>query len=55
MKYDLLSLGTEYCEQYAKKENMTNPTADDESGDEEDITEEENESSDDEIPGHADP
>ncbi|KAJ1439032.1 Ubiquitin-conjugating enzyme E2 [Sesbania bispinosa] len=45
----------EYCERYAKKENITNSTAEDESGDEEDISEEESGSSDDEIPGHADP
>ncbi|KAG4378735.1 hypothetical protein AAZX31_17G089100 [Glycine max] len=44
----------EYCERYAKKENISNSTAE-ESGDEEDISEEESGSSDDEIPGRADP
>ncbi|KAK7330460.1 hypothetical protein VNO77_24654 [Canavalia gladiata] len=44
----------EYCERYAKKENI-NSTAGEESGDEEDISEEESGSSDDDIPGHADP
>ncbi|KAH9776073.1 UBC core domain-containing protein [Citrus sinensis] len=44
----------EYCERYAKKENIVNSTADEESGDEE-ISEEESESSDDDIAGHADP
>ncbi|KAG4942828.1 hypothetical protein JHK85_047474 [Glycine max] len=43
-----------YCERYAKKENISNSTAE-ESGDEEDISEEESGSSDDEIPGRADP
>lgn len=52
----VLCVGTEYCERYAKKENIANSTADDESEDEEDISEgEERQSSDDEIPGHADP
>lgn len=46
---------TEYCERYAKKENIANSTAEDESGDE-DITEDEGSaSSDDDIAGHADP
>ncbi|TKY55179.1 Ubiquitin-conjugating enzyme E2 5 [Spatholobus suberectus] len=45
----------EYCERYAKKENITNSIAGEESGDEEDISEEESGSSDDEIPGQADP
>ncbi|CAJ1943913.1 unnamed protein product [Sphenostylis stenocarpa] len=45
----------EYCERYAKKENISNSTAGEESGDEEDISEEESGSSDDDIPGHADP
>lgn len=45
---------TEYCERYAKKENITKSTADEES-DEEDVTDEESKSSDDEIAGHADP
>lgn len=49
-----LICGTEYCERYAKKENIVNSTADEESGDEE-ISEEESESSDDDIAGHADP
>lgn len=49
-----LIFGTEYCERYAKKENIINSTADEESGDEE-ISEEESESSDDDIAGHADP
>lgn len=45
---------TEYCERYAKKENIGNSTAEDES--DEDITEDEgNASSDDDIAGHADP
>lgn len=50
----MLFVGTEYCERYAKKENISNSTAE-ESGDEEDISEEESGSSDDEIPGRADP
>ncbi|KAF7838352.1 ubiquitin-conjugating enzyme E2-23 kDa-like isoform X1 [Senna tora] len=45
----------EYCDRYAKKENISNSTADEDSGDEDDISEEESGSSDDEIPGHADP
>ncbi|KAK4257099.1 hypothetical protein QN277_006732 [Acacia crassicarpa] len=45
----------EYCERYARKENITNSTADEESGDEDEISEAESESSEDEIPGHADP
>ncbi|BAT76116.1 Ubiquitin-conjugating enzyme [Vigna angularis] len=45
----------EYCERYAKKENISNSTAGEESGDEEDISEEDSGSSDDDIPGHADP
>lgn len=49
-----LICGTEYCERFAKKENIVNSTADEESGDEE-ISEEESESSDDDIAGHADP
>ncbi|RDX61825.1 Ubiquitin-conjugating enzyme E2 5 [Mucuna pruriens] len=44
----------EYCERYAKKENITNSKAGEDSGDEEDISEESG-SSDDDIPGHADP
>lgn len=44
----------EYCERYAKKEHITNGTADDEESDEEDISEAETQSSDDEIPGRAD-
>lgn len=51
----MLFVGTEYCERYAKKENICNSTAGEESGDEEDISEEESASSDDEIPGRADP
>lgn len=51
----LLFVGTEYCERYAKKENISNSTAGEESGDEEDISEEDSGSSDDDIPGHADP
>lgn len=54
IKIALLFVGTEYCERYAKKENISNSTAE-ESGDEEDISEEESASSDDEIPGRADP
>ena len=45
---------TEYCERYAKKENITKSTAD-ETDDDEDVTDEETGSSDDEIAGHADP
>jgi ubiquitin-conjugating enzyme E2 H len=41
---------TEYCERYAKKEAITNSTAELESSDE-DISS----SSDDDIAGHADP
>ena len=44
----------EYCARYAKKEHITKSTADEES-EEEDVTEDESESSDDEIAGHADP
>lgn len=55
IKIALLFVGTEYCERYAKKENICNSTAGEESGDEEDISEEESASSDDEIPGRADP
>ena len=49
----------EYCERYAKKENISNNGVDDdddddEESDEEDISEAETQSSDDEIPGHAD-
>lgn len=45
---------SEYCERYAKKESITNSTAEVDSG-EEDITDEERDSSDDDIAGHADP
>ncbi|KAI9175033.1 hypothetical protein LWI28_026415 [Acer negundo] len=44
----------EYCERYAKKEDITNSAAEDSSGDE-DISDEESDSSDDDIAGHADP
>ncbi|OIW00339.1 hypothetical protein TanjilG_27590 [Lupinus angustifolius] len=45
----------EYCERYAKKENITNSTADEDS-DEEDMSEEKSGSSDvDDIASHADP
>lgn len=45
---------TEYCDRYAKKENLTKLTADEET-DDEDVTDDESGSSDDEIAGHADP
>ncbi|XP_062170727.1 ubiquitin-conjugating enzyme E2 4-like [Alnus glutinosa] len=44
----------EYCERYAKKETVTNSTAEVESSDE-DISDEESGSIDDDIAGHADP
>uniref|UniRef100_A0A5B6YI56 Putative Ubiquitin-conjugating enzyme, E2 n=1 Tax=Davidia involucrata TaxID=16924 RepID=A0A5B6YI56_DAVIN len=44
----------EYCERYAKKENIANSTLEEES-DEEDISDGQCASSDDDIPGHADP
>ncbi|KAK7265712.1 hypothetical protein RJT34_33335 [Clitoria ternatea] len=44
----------EYCERYAKKENISNSITGEES-DEEDISEDESGSSDDDIPGHVDP
>ncbi|KAL1333990.1 hypothetical protein HN51_062865 [Arachis hypogaea] len=44
----------EYCERYAKKEHISKSKAEEES-DEDDISEEECGSSDDDIPGHADP
>lgn len=47
-------MDTEYCERYAKKEHITNSTPDEESGDE-NISDEESDSSDDDIAGHADP
>lgn len=53
-KCTVVFVGTEYCERYAKKEHITNGTADDEESDEEDISEAETQSSDDEIPGRAD-
>ncbi|KAE8697672.1 hypothetical protein F3Y22_tig00110610pilonHSYRG00050 [Hibiscus syriacus] len=43
-----------YCERYAKKEDTTKSTADNET-DDDDITDEETGSSDDEFTGHADP
>ncbi|KAK7856924.1 ubiquitin-conjugating enzyme e2 5 [Quercus suber] len=43
----------EYCDRYAKKEHLTNSTAEVDS--DEDISDEESGSSDDEIAGHADP
>ncbi|KAF3947888.1 hypothetical protein CMV_026046 [Castanea mollissima] len=43
----------EYCDRYAKKELLTNSTAEVDS--DEDISDEESGSSDDEIAGHADP
>lgn len=43
----------EYCERYAKKEHVTNQAEED--SDNEDISSKGSESSDDEIPGHADP
>ncbi|XWS48137.1 hypothetical protein CRYUN_Cryun13aG0047300 [Craigia yunnanensis] len=45
----------EYCERFAKKENITKSTADEESDDDEDVSDKETESSDDEIAGHVDP
>lgn len=51
---ELLFVGTEYCERYAKKENITNSADEDDSADDE-ISEEESVSSDDDIAGHADP
>ncbi|MBA0615952.1 hypothetical protein Godav_016049 [Gossypium davidsonii] len=45
----------EYCERYAKKEDITKSAADKETDDEDDITDEDTGSSDDEIAGHADP
>lgn len=53
--YYVVFVGTEYCERYAKKENISNNCTSDEESDEEDISEAESQSSDDEIPGHADP
>lgn len=44
----------EYCERYAKKEHISNSRAEEDSDDEE-ISVEGSESSDDEIAGHADP
>jgi len=44
---------SEYCDRYAKKEHLTNSTAEVDS--DEDISDEESGSSDDEIAGHADP
>ncbi|KAK8685240.1 hypothetical protein V6N13_041245 [Hibiscus sabdariffa] len=44
----------EYCERYAKQEDIMKSTADNET-DDDDITDEETGSSDDEIAGHADP
>ncbi|KAG8488114.1 hypothetical protein CXB51_018142 [Gossypium anomalum] len=46
---------TEFCELYAKKENIMKPTAGEETDDDEDVTDEETCSSDDEIDGRADP
>ncbi|KAH1131252.1 hypothetical protein J1N35_002630 [Gossypium stocksii] len=45
----------EFCELYAKKENIVKPTAGEETDDDEDVTDEETCSSDDEIDGRADP
>ncbi|KAE8721690.1 hypothetical protein F3Y22_tig00015426pilonHSYRG00161 [Hibiscus syriacus] len=45
----------EFCERYAKKENITKGKADEETDDDEDVSDEETGSSDDEIAGHADP
>ncbi|KAG6633094.1 ubiquitin-conjugating enzyme E2-23 kDa-like isoform X1 [Carya illinoinensis] len=45
----------EYCERYAKRENISNSTAEVDSGDEEISEEESGGSSDDDIAGHADP
>ncbi|XP_021634546.1 ubiquitin-conjugating enzyme E2-23 kDa isoform X2 [Manihot esculenta] len=44
----------EYCERYAKRENIMNYKAEEQSG-EEDISEEESGSSDNDIAGHVDP
>lgn len=43
---------TEYCERYAKRENVTNSGAEDES--EEDVSDDESDSSDNDIAGHVD-
>lgn len=48
-------MDTEYCERYAKRENITNSTAEVDSADEEISEEESDNSSDDDIAGHADP
>lgn len=51
-------MNAEYCEQYAKKEHVTNLTPEEESDDEEHPSDEESDQSDDEdegdIAGHAD-
>ncbi|KAF2282907.1 hypothetical protein GH714_043327 [Hevea brasiliensis] len=44
----------EYCDRYAKREDIMNPTAEEQS-DEEDISDEESGSSDNDIAGHVDP
>ncbi|XP_057950696.1 ubiquitin-conjugating enzyme E2-23 kDa-like [Malania oleifera] len=44
----------EYCERYARKENITNSAAEEDSGDE-DISDGPSVASDDDIAGHADP
>ncbi|XP_043706881.1 ubiquitin-conjugating enzyme E2-23 kDa-like isoform X3 [Telopea speciosissima] len=44
----------EYCEKYAKRENITNPQAED-SSDDDDISDGRSTSSDDEVAGHPDP
>lgn len=53
--FPLFSVDTEYCERYAKRENISNSTAEVDSGDEEISEEESGGSSDDDIAGHADP
>lgn len=50
----LCILNSEYCDRYAKKENISNSDAEDES-EEEDISDGRCTSSDDELAGHADP
>lgn len=52
--YLLELVDTEYCERYAKREHITNSTPEEDSS-EDHITDEESDSSDNDIAGHADP
>lgn len=54
LSFAILCVETEYCERYAKKENITNERLEEDSEDE-DFSDGKSASSDEDIAGHADP